>query len=106
VPAAVDLRNRDDYVGPPSPELAKLSEKSKMRTDSDDFMPIPLQEPTLPTRPGTTPATAPGTLLPPVPGGAPLLPIPPVPTGPDAGIPLQPTQPSPNPPVPPVPDKP
>ncbi len=106
VPAAVDLRNRDDYVGPPSPELAKLSEKSKMRTDSDDFMPIPLQEPTLPTRPGTTPATAPGTLLPPVPGGAPLLPIPPVPTGSDAGIPLQPTQPSPNPPVPPVPAKP
>lgn len=106
VPAAVDLRSRDDYVGPPSPELAKLSEKSKMRTDSDDFMPIPLQEPTLPTRPGATPATAPGTLLPPVPGTAPLLPIPPAPPGTDAGIPPQPPGVSPNPPVPPVPQKP
>jgi hypothetical protein len=106
VPAASDLRNRDDYVGPPSPELAKLSEKPKMRADQDDFMPIPLQEPTLPTRPGTTPATAPGTLLPPVPGGggAPLLPVPPAP-GQGAGIPPQPAV-SPNPPVPPVPDAP
>lgn len=104
VPAASDLRNRDDYVGPPSPELAKLSEKPKMRADQDDFMPIPLQEPTLPTRPGTTPATAPGTLLPPVPGGAPLLPVPPAP-GQGAGIPPQPAA-SPNPPVPPVPDAP
>jgi outer membrane protein assembly factor BamD (BamD/ComL family) len=109
IPAAVDLRNRDDYVGPPSPELAKLSEKPKMRTEQDDFMPIPLQEPTLPTRPGATPSTAPGTLLPPVPGGAPLLPVPPVP-GADAGIPPQPpapvVPPAPPAPVPPVPDKP
>jgi hypothetical protein len=103
VPAAVDLRGRDDYVGPPSPELNKLSEKPKMRTEQDDFMPIPLQEPTLPTRPGTTPATAPGMLLPPVEGGAPLLPVPPVPPGAaGAGIPPQPTD-APKLPAPPVP---
>ena len=84
LPAATDLRGRDDYVGPPSPELAKLSEKPKMRTGGDDFMPIPLQEPTLPTRPGANPATAPGTLLPPVDGapGAPAMPVPPIPPQP------------------------
>ncbi len=106
VPAAVDLRSRDDYAGPPSPELAKLSEKPKMRTEQDDFMPIPLQEPTLPTRPGATPSTAPGTLLPPVDSPAPLLPVPPVPPAPatpdEPGIPPQPTGFVPPPPVPPA----
>ena len=110
VPAAVDLRNREDYVGPPSPELAKLSEKPKMRTEQDDFMPIPLQEPALPTRPGSTPATAPGTLLPPVDSPAPLLPVPPVPPAPatpdQPGIPPQPTGFVPPPPVPPAPAQP
>jgi len=117
VPAAVDLRGRDDYVGPPSPELKKLSEKAKMRTASDDFMPIPLQEPTLPTRPGADGGTAPGTLLPPVEGG-PIPLMPPVPQAPGAGIPPQPPAagdllPVPPPPAlppvpaaPPVPEKP
>ncbi len=107
VPAAVDLRGRDDYVGPPSPELAKLSEKPKMRADQDDFMPIPLQEPTLPTRPGGGPATAPGTLLPPLDSPAPLLPVPPAPAAPGAGIPPQPpTEGAPPLPVPPAPAEP
>jgi outer membrane protein assembly factor BamD (BamD/ComL family) len=111
VPAAVDLKGRDDYVGPPSPELAKLSEKAKMRTASDDFMPIPLQEPTLPTRPGGSGAVAPGSLLPPVDGGAmpliPPVPEPPVPPAPSAGgIPQQPPAKGDLLPVPPVPPAP
>lgn len=83
VPAAVALSGRDDYVGPPSPELARLSEKPKTRTGRDDFMPIPLQEPSLPTRPGTGTETTPGSLLPPVDPAVPSLPIPPQPVTPD-----------------------
>lgn len=83
VPAAVDLRHRPDYAGPPSPELARLSQKPKMRKDNDQFMPIPIQEPSLPTRPGDQPAAAAGTSLlpPPAPAGdkPPLLPVPPAP---------------------------
>lgn len=106
VPAAVDLRGRDDYVGPPSPELKKLTEKAKMRTATDDFMPIPLQEPTLPTRPGSSAGTAPGTLLPPVEGGPiPLMPpapgIPPQPPATGDLLPVPPV-----PPAPPVPSEP
>ena len=96
VPAAVDLRSRDDYVGPPSPELAKLSQKPKMRTEQDSFMPIPLQEPALPTRPGASSSPQPGMILPPADADKPLLlPVPPAP-----GIPPQPAA---APPVPPAP---
>ncbi|MCE9519194.1 MAG: tetratricopeptide repeat protein [Verrucomicrobia bacterium] len=81
VPAAMNLKNRSDYAGPPVPELAKLSQKTKMRVEKDDFKPIPLKEPELPTRPTTAPA--PGMLIPPTPatgGDKPLLlPVPPVP---------------------------
>lgn len=99
VPAAVDLRSRDDYVGPPSPELAKLSEKPRMRAD-DGFRPIPLQEPSLPVRPAAA-APAPGSLLPPADTGKPLLlPVPPAPgTGAGATPPAE----APKPPVPPPP---
>ncbi len=91
VPAAMDLRSRDDYAGPPAPELARLSQKPKMRKENEAFMPIPLQEPDLPTRP--TGAPAPGSLLPPViaPGDKPLLlPVPPAPTSAPAAPPVPP----------------
>lgn len=87
VRGAQNLRSRSDYVGPVSPDLARLSQKPKMRTGSDDFMPIPLQEPTLPTKPaaGSPPADS---LLPPVPLDRPaLLTVPPLDT---PGIPPQP----------------
>lgn len=80
VPAAMNLKNRADYAGPPAPELAKLGQKSKMRVEKDDFMPIPLREPELPTRPAA--ALTPGMLIPPAPGdktASPQLPIPPAP---------------------------
>jgi outer membrane protein assembly factor BamD (BamD/ComL family) len=102
VPAAADLRTRDDYIGPPSPELAKLSEKPKMRAD-DGFQPIPLQEPKLPTRPGAGAAPAAGSLLPPADADKPLLL--PVPPAPGSGAPalVVPPAPVPPPPVPPAP---
>jgi hypothetical protein len=63
------------------PELAKLSQKTKMRVEKDEFKPIPLKEPELPTRPATNPA--PGMLIPPAPGGdadkKSTLPVPPAP---------------------------
>jgi outer membrane protein assembly factor BamD (BamD/ComL family) len=82
-PAAVNLKARDDYAGPPAPVVAKMSRKSEMRLEPDNFKPIPLKEPELPTRPASAPA--PGTLLPPADGKPPvdskplLLPIPPAP---------------------------
>ena len=104
VPAAADLRNRDDYAGPPSPELAKLSEKPKMRAD-DGFKPIPLQEPKLPLRSGSETGPAAGSLLPPADPGKPmLLPVPPAP---GAGVDLTPLPVPPAPtPAPPVPEAP
>lgn len=77
---AANLKSRDDYVGPLAPELARLSQKPKMRTGDEGFMPIPLQEPTLPLRPGATMPGA-GSLLPPVPETErpALLPVPPKP---------------------------
>lgn len=79
VPASVDLKARDDYAGPPAPELAKLSEKPRMRAD-DGFQPIPLQEPKLPVRPGADAPPAAGSLLPPAESAKPLLlPVPPAP---------------------------
>jgi outer membrane protein assembly factor BamD (BamD/ComL family) len=98
---AENLKARDDYVGPLAPELARLSQKPKMRTGDDGFVPIPLQEPTLPLRPGASMPGA-GSLLPPVPETEKpaLLPVPPVP-----GAPMLPRPGSgaPVPPVPPVP---
>ena len=86
-PGASNLRNRDDYVGPMSPELTRLGQKPKMRTGDDSFIPIPLQEPDLPDRPANAPEA--GDLLPPVPlmERPALLPIPPLPGG---AIPPQP----------------
>ncbi len=98
--AAVDLRARDDYAGPPSPELTRLSSKPKMR--NDDFLPIPIQEPPLPTRGAGTDAAG-GSLLPPPEPGAEkglLLPVPPPPPAPGGA------QPAPPPPPPPAPDAP
>ncbi len=96
---AENLKTRDDYVGPLAPELARLSQKPKMRTGDEGFVPIPLQEPTLPLRPGATTPGA-GSLLPPVPETEKpaLLPVPPspnVPSSPGSAVPA--------PPVPPVP---
>jgi len=98
---AENLKARDDYVGPLAPELARLSQKPKMRTGDDGFVPIPLQEPTLPLRPGASMPGA-GSLLPPVPETEKpaLLPVPPVPGAP---ILPRPGSGAPVPPVPPVP---
>ncbi|MEZ0387199.1 MAG: outer membrane protein assembly factor BamD [Verrucomicrobium sp.] len=83
VPAAVNLKNRDEYSGPPAPLIAKVNRKPEMRVEPDSFQPVPLKEPELPTRPGTE-APNPGMILPPADGkpapGAPL-PVPPVPAG-------------------------
>lgn len=80
---AQNLKSRDEYVGPLAPELVRLSQKPKMRTGDDGFMPIPLQEPTLPLRPGAATPGA-GSLLPPVPETEKpaLLPVPPAPNAP------------------------
>lgn len=98
---AENLKARDDYVGPLAPDLARLSQKPKMRTGDDGFVPIPLQEPTLPLRPGAT-APGSGSLLPPVPETEKpaLLPVPAAPSVPM----LQPSgSGAPVPPVPPAP---
>jgi outer membrane protein assembly factor BamD (BamD/ComL family) len=82
VPAVVNTKNRDEYAGPPAPVVAKLNSKPSMRVEPDNFKPIPLTEPDLPTREGQAP-TAPGTLLPPAEGDKPLLlPVPPSPGAP------------------------
>jgi outer membrane protein assembly factor BamD (BamD/ComL family) len=60
---ASNLKRRADYVGPMAPELARLGEKPRMRAGDDGFIPIPVQEPSLPTKPGAAPDA--GTLLPP-----------------------------------------
>lgn len=94
VPGARNLKSRDDYIGPLSPELARLGQKPKMRAGDDNFLPIPLQEPTLPLTPGEAPSA--GSLLPPVEEDKPaLLPVP-APPAEAPGIPPQP-------PVPPKP---
>ncbi|HRH98794.1 MAG TPA: hypothetical protein PLB55_22830, partial [Prosthecobacter sp.] len=94
-------KSSDSYVGPMAPELARLSQKPKMRTGDEGFMPIPLQEPTLPLRPGATTPGA-GSLLPPVPETEKpaLLPVPPAPN-----VPMLPPPPASGttPPVPPAP---
>lgn len=99
---AENLKARDDYVGPLAPDLARLSQKPKMRTGDDSFMPMPLTEPSLPPRPGAAPPGA-GSLLPPVPETEKpaLLPIPPTPNIPS----MLPPSSAPVPPVPPVPSR-
>ena len=80
IPAAMNLKNNDNYAGPPVPELARLGQKTKMRVEKDDFKPIPLKEPELPTRPSSPPS--PGMLIPPASNDKDkplLLPIPPAP---------------------------
>jgi FimV-like protein len=75
VAGAKNLKNQDDYIGPLAPELARLGQKPRMRAGDDNFLPIPLSEPMLPTKPGAAPS--PGALLPPVPEEKPaLLPVP------------------------------
>jgi outer membrane protein assembly factor BamD (BamD/ComL family) len=102
IPAAANLKNNDNYAGPPGPELAKLGQKPKMRVEKDDFMPIPLKEPELPVRNSTSPA-APGMLIPPVTSGdkQTLLPVPPAP---GMALPSSPAAAPAAPPVPPAPD--
>ena len=98
VPGARNLKNRDDYIGPLSPELTRLGQKPKMRAGDDNFLPIPIQEPTLPLTPGEAPTG--GSLLPPMSEEKPaLLPVPVAPEAPP-GIPPQlpvPPQPTPAP---------
>ncbi|TLD70715.1 outer membrane protein assembly factor BamD [Phragmitibacter flavus] len=83
VPAATQIKNRDEYAGPPAPVIAQMSRKSEMRIEEDNFQPIPLVEPDLPVRPADQ--TQPGMLLPPAEGTNPLLL--PVPPAPDAAAP-------------------
>lgn len=98
VPGARNLKTRDDYIGPLSPELTRLGQKPKMRAGDDNFLPIPIQEPTLPLTPGAAPAG--GSLLPPVAEEKPaLLSVPPAP----AAIPPQPATDLPVPPKPTTP---
>jgi hypothetical protein len=89
--ASQNLKSRQDYVGPLAPDLARLSQKAKMRTGDPGFVPIPLQEPTLPLRPGVAPPGA-GSLLPPIPETErpALLPVPPAPGGTPAAPPVPP----------------
>ena len=90
VPGANNLKKRPDYVGPLAPELARLSEKPKMRAGDDNFTPIPVQEPALPRKPGAATPGAGNLLPPPATEERPaLLAVPPVPEKP--GIPPQPT---------------
>ncbi|MGV3662136.1 MAG: tetratricopeptide repeat protein [Prosthecobacter sp.] len=100
---AQNLKASDNYVGPLAPELARLSQKPKMRTGDDGFIPIPLQEPTLPLRPGAV-APGAGSLLPPVPETEKpaLLPVPPAPGGGMLPVPPQPGSTLPVPPPPAV----
>jgi len=101
VPGARNLKNRDDYIGPLSPELTRLGQKPKMRAGDDNFLPIPIQEPTLPLVPGMAPTG--GSLLPPVSEEKPaLLPIPAMPSA-TPGIPPQPPASLPVPPKPATP---
>ncbi len=100
IPGARNLKTRDDYIGPLSPELTRLGQKPKMRAGDDNFLPIPIQEPTLPLTPGMAPVG--GSLLPPVTEEKPaLLPVPAAPVAP--GIPPQPPTSLPVPPKPAAP---
>jgi len=129
VPAAVDVKGKPGYFGPPPPpvRLASAIRKPKMRSGGSDQIPItPLEEPDLPTSSGrllkpddsllnpgsSTPAPVapgPGDLVPgdtlPAPGTSlePALPQPEMPTLPP---PSEPVLPAPTEPVVPAPDVP
>lgn len=77
IPAAINLKNNRDYAGPPAPLVAKMGRKTEMRVEQDNFKPIPLKEPELPTRPAAPPA--PGMILPPANTPKTPLPVPPAP---------------------------
>jgi FimV-like protein len=98
VAGAKNLKSRPDYVGPLAPELARLGQRPSMRAGNDNFLPIPLTEPTLPTKSsGMAPGA--GVLLPPVSEEKPaLLPVPA-----PAGTPMIPPNPAGALPVPPKP---
>ncbi len=105
VSSAKNLKNSDDYIGPMAPELARLGQKPSMRAGNDNFLPIPLTEPTLPTKPGAAPGD--GTLLPPLPttekpallptapAGSTVPPVPAPPAGPAGELPVPPKPPAP-----------
>ncbi len=77
IPAAINLKKNPDYAGPPAPLVAKMGRKSEMRMEQDNFKPIPLKEPELPTSPSVPPA--PGMILPPATSPKTPLPVPPAP---------------------------
>ena len=100
VQAASNLKTRDDYSGPPAPVVARMGPtgKPEMRVEQDDFKPIPLQEPDLPTRPANQPQ--PGMLLPPAEGNKTPAPL----AEPDATLKTPELVPTPSaPPTPPAP---
>jgi hypothetical protein len=66
-----------------APELSRLGQRPSMRAGDDNFLPIPLTEPALPTKPGTDILPGAGSLLPPVSTEKPaLLPVPSAPNAP------------------------
>ncbi len=108
IPAAANLKSRDEYAGPPAPVVARMGRKPQMRVDDDNFKPIPLQEPELPTRASDGAPAQPGMLLPPAsPSAKPpaTLPVPAAPGAPEMRTPtLDPLPPPAAPvPVPPAP---
>lgn len=76
IQANADLKGRKEYAGPPGPfrPTPGGAASPEMRVEQDDFRPIPLQEPELPTRPTTQPQ--PGMLLPPATDNAPSMNVP------------------------------
>lgn len=83
VAGARNLKNREDYIGPMAPELNRLGQRPSMRAGDDNFLPIPLTEPALPTKPGADMLPGAGSLLPPVSTEKPaLLPVPAAPSAP------------------------
>ncbi len=70
VPAEFDVKNRADYLGPPAPKLASVSNRRSMRSSMEDLEPVPVIEPDLPESPsGDGPMGPPVQgLLPPVSG--------------------------------------
>jgi hypothetical protein len=104
VSSAKNLKNSDDYIGPMAPELARLGQKPSMRAGNDNFLPVPLSEPVLPTKPGA--ASSDGTLLPPVPATEKPALLPNAPSGTLLPVPALPARPTGELPVPPKPSAP
>ena len=92
VAAAVNTKGRDDYAGPPGPELAKAEgKKPRMRMDDNGngFKQLPVKEPELPTKVDSS-APSPGMLIPPAPGGEKLAPLPQPPPPGNGTLPIPP----------------